>query len=48
LAGRQPEKADRPGVTHSLRHWAQISTYLRQQELKQQWNHDMLMSKAME
>jgi uncharacterized damage-inducible protein DinB len=34
--------------THSLRHWAQISTYLRQQGLKQEWHHDLLMSKAME
>ncbi len=34
--------------THSLRHWAQISTYLRQQGLRQEWHHDLLMSKAME
>jgi uncharacterized damage-inducible protein DinB len=34
--------------THSLRHWAQISTFLRQQGLKQEWNHDWLMSKAVE
>ncbi|MBZ5720607.1 MAG: DinB family protein [Acidobacteriia bacterium] len=35
-------------LTHSLRHWAQISTFLRQQGLKQEWNHDFLMSKAIE
>jgi uncharacterized damage-inducible protein DinB len=33
--------------THSIRHCAQISTYLRQQGLKQEWNHDLLMSDAM-
>jgi uncharacterized damage-inducible protein DinB len=27
--------------THSIRHWAQISTYLRQQGFKQEWNHDL-------
>ena len=35
-------------LTHSIRHWAQISTFLRQQGLKQEWNHDFLLSKAME
>jgi uncharacterized damage-inducible protein DinB len=35
-------------LTHSMRHWAQISTFLRQQGLKQEWTHDFLMSKAME
>jgi uncharacterized damage-inducible protein DinB len=35
-------------LTHSMRHWAQISTFLRQQGLKQEWHHDFLMSKAME
>jgi len=35
-------------LTHSIRHWAQISTYLRQQGLKQEWSHDLLMSEAME
>jgi uncharacterized damage-inducible protein DinB len=34
-------------LTHSIRHWAQISTYLRQQGLKQEWKHDLLMSEAM-
>jgi uncharacterized damage-inducible protein DinB len=34
--------------THSMRHWAQISTYLRQQGLKQEWVHDFLFSSAME
>jgi uncharacterized damage-inducible protein DinB len=35
-------------LTHSLRHWAQIATFLRQQGFKQEWNHDFLLSKAME
>ena len=35
-------------LTHSMRHWAQISTFLRQQGLKQEWRHDFLLSKAME
>ena len=35
-------------LTHSIRHWAQLSTFLRQQGLKQDWNHDFLLSKAME
>jgi len=34
--------------THSMRHWAQISTFLRQRGLKQEWNHDWLMSKVVE
>ena len=35
-------------MTHSMRHWAQISTYLRQQGFKQDWKHDFLLSPAME
>lgn len=35
-------------VTHSMRHWAQISTFLRQQGRKPDWVHDFLMSSAME
>lgn len=35
-------------LTHSLRHWAQIATFLRQQGLKQEWQHDFLLSRAME
>jgi uncharacterized damage-inducible protein DinB len=35
-------------LTHSMRHWAQISTFLRQQGLKQEWHHDFLMTKAMQ
>jgi uncharacterized damage-inducible protein DinB len=35
-------------LTHSMRHWAQLSTFLRQQGFKQPWVHDFLMSKAME
>jgi uncharacterized damage-inducible protein DinB len=35
-------------LTHSMRHWAQISTFLRQHGLKQEWQHDFLLTKAME
>jgi uncharacterized damage-inducible protein DinB len=35
-------------LTHSLRHWAQLATYLRQQGFKQDWRHDFLLTKAME
>jgi hypothetical protein len=35
-------------LTHSMRHWAQIATFLRQQEFKQDWNHDFLLTRAME
>jgi uncharacterized damage-inducible protein DinB len=35
-------------LTHSMRHWEQLSTFLRQQGFKQPWVHDFLMSKAME
>jgi uncharacterized damage-inducible protein DinB len=49
---RVPGFSKRKGVaqalTHSMRHWAQISTFLRQQGLKQDWNHDFLMSTAMQ
>lgn len=34
--------------THSLRHWAQIATFLRQQGFKQEWIHDLLLSDAMQ
>jgi uncharacterized damage-inducible protein DinB len=34
--------------THSMRHWAQLATFFRQQGMKQDWIHDFLMSKAME
>ena len=35
-------------LTHSMRHWAQIATFLRQSGFKQEWTHDLLLSKAME
>lgn len=35
-------------LTHSLRHWAQLATFLRQQGLQQEWRHDFLLSQAME
>jgi uncharacterized damage-inducible protein DinB len=34
-------------LTHSMRHWAQLATFFRQQGLKQDWIHDFLLSKAM-
>jgi uncharacterized damage-inducible protein DinB len=34
-------------LTHSMRHWAQLSTALRQQGRKTDWVHDFLMSSAM-
>lgn len=34
--------------THSIRHWAQIATFLRQQGFKQKWSHDFLLSHALE
>jgi uncharacterized damage-inducible protein DinB len=34
-------------LLHSMRHWAQLATALRQQGLKQDWGHDFLFSKAM-
>jgi uncharacterized damage-inducible protein DinB len=34
-------------LTHSMRHWAQIATFLRQNGFKQEWTHDLLVSKAM-
>lgn len=35
-------------LTHSMRHWAQMATFLRQQGFKQDWVHDFLLSNAME
>jgi uncharacterized damage-inducible protein DinB len=35
-------------LTHSMRHWAQLATFLRQQGFKQDWIHDFLLSNAME
>jgi len=51
--GRIRRRANRRKVaaqslTHSIRHWAQIATYLRQQGFKQDWHHDLLMSHAMD
>ena len=31
-------------LLHSVRHWAQISTYLRQKGYKQDWQHDFIFS----
>jgi uncharacterized damage-inducible protein DinB len=33
---------------HSLRHWAQVATALRQAGFKQDWQHDFIFSKVME
>ncbi len=35
-------------LTHSVRHWAQLATLLRQKGFTQDWVHDFLLSKAME
>ena len=35
-------------LTHSMRHWAQLATGLRQQGMKADWVHDFLLSRAME
>ena len=35
-------------LVHGVRHWAQISTVLRQRGYPAQWFHDLLMSEAME
>jgi uncharacterized damage-inducible protein DinB len=31
-------------LLHGVRHWAQLSTYLRQKEYKQDWQHDFIFS----
>ena len=35
-------------LIHGIRHWAQISTVLRQRGYPKQWFHDLLLSDAME
>lgn len=35
-------------MLHSVRHWGQLATYLRQQGHKQDWPHDLIFSKVME
>lgn len=35
-------------LMHSMRHWAQLATALRQQGTKADWHHDFMFSKAME
>ena len=49
-AGLNPtkRKAIVQAMTHSLRHWAQLATFLRQQGYTTDWVHDFLMSDAME
>lgn len=34
-------------LLHSMRHWAQLATVLRQNGLKTDWGHDFLFTKAM-
>jgi uncharacterized damage-inducible protein DinB len=34
-------------LLHSIRHWAQIATALRQHGFPQDWGHDFLFSEAM-
>ena len=53
LSSRMELKASKRKVivqalTHSMRHWAQLATSLRQQGMKQDWIHDFLMSNAVE
>jgi uncharacterized damage-inducible protein DinB len=31
-------------LLHSVRHWAQLATYLRQKGYKQDWHHDFIFS----
>lgn len=33
---------------HSMRHWAQLATTLRQNGLKQEWQHDFIFTKTIE
>jgi uncharacterized damage-inducible protein DinB len=33
-------------LLHGVRHWAQLSTYLRQQGYKQDWQHDFIFSEV--
>jgi uncharacterized damage-inducible protein DinB len=33
---------------HSMRHWAQLATALRQNGLKQEWQHDFIFTEVME
>lgn len=35
-------------MLHSMRHWAQLATALRQNGLKQDWQHDFIFSKTVE
>lgn len=34
-------------MLHSVRHWAQLATFLRESGFKQDWQHDFLFSNAM-
>lgn len=34
-------------LLHGVRHWAQLSTYLRQQGYKQDWQHDFIFSNVL-
>ena len=34
-------------LLHGVRHWAQLSTYLRQQGYKQNWQHDFIFSNVL-
>lgn len=35
-------------ILHSMRHWAQLATALRQHGLKQDWQHDFIFTKVIE
>ncbi|HMC32582.1 MAG TPA: hypothetical protein VKL99_17220 [Candidatus Angelobacter sp.] len=41
---RQPQKDFFHALLHSVRHWAQLSTHLRQKGYKQDWQHDFMAS----
>jgi hypothetical protein len=37
-------QAENPLFSRGVRHWAQLSTYLRQKGYKQDWQHDFIFS----
>jgi uncharacterized damage-inducible protein DinB len=48
----EPEHRQSPqdlfhALLHGVRHWAQLSTYLRQKGYKQDWQHDFIFSGVM-
>ena len=43
-----PRKMLIQAVLHSVHHRGQLATFLRQQGFKQDWTHDIILSKVME